>query len=216
MKKRILTGIFLLSITGIVQATPITLDFEGIGSQASILEFYNGGTDSVGNSGTDYGVSFGSNTLALKESDPQANFSGEPSAETAMFFLTGSAVLDFAQGFDTGFSFYYSTTTFAGTVNVYDGLAATGNLLGSISINALGVGPDVLNPFSNWVIGSLGFTGIAKSIDFGGTVNQVGYDNVTFGSVNPNLPSRPVPSPGSLALLCLGLAGLGYSRKKVS
>lgn len=205
-------GVFATTyfLVATASAGVITLDFEGVGNQAQILDFYNGGVDSEGNSGVDYGVSFGANTLALKESDPQANFSGEPTAETAMFFLTGSAVLNYSAGFDTGFSFFYTTTTFSGSVSVWDGLDATGNLLGSIDIAALGVGPDPLNPFSNWEIGSLGFSGTAMSIDFGGTVNQVGYDNITFGSIDPN----QVPEPTSIALLGLGLAGFCFSRKR--
>lgn len=212
MKKIFLIGLLLLAVNGSAQAGVITLDFEGIGTQANILEFYNGGTDSQGNSGVNHEISFGQNTLGLKESDPNANFSGEPSAETIMFFLTGSAILNYDQGFDTGFSFYYTTVSFNGSVSVYDDVDATGNLLGSIDIASLGSGPDLSNPFSNWEVGSLGFSGIAKSIDFGGTVNQVGYDNITFGSVNPDIAS--VPEPFSLALLSLGLAGLGFSRKK--
>lgn len=192
------------------------LDFEGIGSQARIEEFYNGGTDSMGNSGVNYGVSFGSNALALTESDPQANFSGEPSEETAMFFLTGSAILNYDSGFDTGFSFYYSTVSYAGSVSVYDDLNATGNLLGTIAVEALGYGPDEDNPFSNWEIGFLGFSGIGKSIDFGGTVNQVGYDNITFGSINPNI-EQPIPEPTTMLLFGIGLLGLaGASRKKTA
>ncbi len=73
-----------------------------------------------------------------------------------------------------------------------------------------GAGPDPLNPFSNWAIGALSFSGLARSIDFGGTVNQVGFDNITFGSTNPNR----VPEPGTLALLGLGLAGVGLSRRR--
>lgn len=195
-------------------ASIITLDFEGLGSRAAIQDFYNGGTDSDGNSGVNYGISFGGNSLALTESDPLANFSGAPTDETVMFFLTGSAVLNYAPGFDTGFSFYYSTVAFEGLVSVYDGLNATGNLLGSIDIAALGAGPDLLNPFSNWEIGSLPFLGTAKSIDFGGTVNQVGYDNITFGSVDPNILS--VPAPGVLGLLGLGLVGMLFFRRRTN
>ena len=192
-------------------AAPVLLDFEGVGSFAAIDDFYNGGTDSQGNSGTNYGVHFGSNTLGLIEQDPSANFSGEPTPNTIMFFLTGSAVLNYAPGFDTGFSFWYTTVGFTGSVNVYDGLDATGNLLGTISLPALGNGPDPANPFSAWAIGSLAFAGTAKSIDFGGTVNQVGFDNITFGSVDPN----KVPEPATLALAaCALLAGVGATRRR--
>ncbi len=188
-------------------AQAIVLDFEGLGSGAAINSFYSGGTDSQGNSGINYGISFGANALAIRESAPAANFSGEPSAETIMFFLTGSSVLNYGPGFDTGFSFFYSTVSAAAQVRVYDGLNASGNLLGTISLAALGAGPDPLNVFSNWEIGSLSFAGTARSIDFGGTVNQVGFDNITFGSVDPNLPTVPaIPEPSTYALL---LAGLG-------
>lgn len=197
-------------------ATVIKLDFEGLGSEAQIGEFYNGGTDSMGNAGTNYGISFGTNTLALQESDPYANFSRTPSGETIMFFLTGTAILNYAPGFSDGFAFYYSTVYFAAKVQVYDSLNATGNLLGEIQLGALGYGPDPDNDYSNWAIGSLSFAGTAKSINFGGTVNKVAYDNITFGSTNPNAVSTPpsdVPEPGSLALLLAGgLAALAPRR----
>ena len=205
-KNSMATAALCAMMAPVMAADPITLTFEGAGSGASLNDFYNGGTDSFGNSGTNYGVQFGANALSLKESDPEANFSGEPSEETTMFFLTGSAVLNYAPGFDTGFSFYFSTTNFSGSVQVYDGLNATGNLLGSISLPALGAGPDPLNSFSNWQVGSLSFSGTAKSIDFGGTVNQVGYDNITFGSIDPNIPA--VPEPSSYAMMAAGLVGL--------
>jgi len=210
---RFASAIAFVAITAAAPAfaAPITLDFEGLGSQASINDFYNGGTDSQGNSGTNYGVHFGTNALSLIEQDPSANFSGEPTPNTIMFFLTGTAVLNYAPGFDTGFSFYYSTVSFSATVNVYDGLNATGNLLGTIALPALGAGPDPANPFSNWAIGALGFGGLAKSIDFGGTVNQIAFDNITFGSTDPNT----VPEPTTLALVAFALLGsAGAVRRK--
>lgn len=191
----------------------ITLDFEGLGSQANILNFYNGGTDSQGNSGPNFGIAFGSNTLALRESDPFANFALPPSGETIMFFLTGSAILNNPAGFDTGFSFWYTTVSFSGVVNVYDGLDATGNLLATIDLAALGAGPDPQNPFSNWRAVGVTFNGIARSIDFSGTVNQVGFDDITFGSATPG----GVPEPSALGLTALGMAGvivLGRKRPK--
>lgn len=212
MKRSFLAvGLSVLGTIGIAPAAVISLDFEGAGSQANLEEFYNGGTDSAGNSGTNYNISFGSNTLALKEGDPAANFALAPSGDTIMFFLTGTAILNYAAGFETGFSFWYTTVGFAGSVEVYDDLNATGNLLGSINLAALGTGPSPGNPFSNWAIGSLPFSGIAKSINFGGTVNQVGYDNITFGSTNPD---TGVPEPATVALIATALVGLAVARRR--
>jgi PEP-CTERM motif len=199
-----------------VAGPTVVLDFEGIGDEVSVNDFYNGGTDGAGNSGTNYGVHFNSNALGIIDADAggTGNFGNEPSPSTILFFLTGSAILDYAPGFDTGFSFWYTTVSFGGTVKVYDGLGATGNLLGSITIDALGAGPgDPNGTFSNWAIGSLAFAGIAKSIDFGGTVNQVGYDDITFGSATPG-----IPEPSTYAMLALGLAGVGFvsRRRKAS
>jgi len=219
----------LLALSGLFIATNIsaasfTLDFEGVGNGAQILDFYNGGTDSLGNSGTNYGVSFGANSLAAVDRDAggDGNFANEPTPDTTMFFLQGTAILNYVPGFDTGFSFFYSTSTVS-SVTVWDGLEATGNMLGTINLlsnsianNCVGDpqgGPDdPLGQFCNWDIASLGFSGIAMSIDFSGTVNQVGFDNITFGSVDPTV----IPVPAAVWLFGSGLVGLiGVARRKV-
>lgn len=199
-----------------VMADLIVLDFEGAGDHANLNDFYNGGTDSLGNSGTDYGIQFGENTLSLIDYDAGGggNFANEPSASTIMFFLTGSAVLNYSAGFTTGFSFFYTSSTDA-MVNVYDGINATGNLLGSILLNGQYNDNCVGDPngeYCNWTNAGVGFAGTAKSIDFGGTVNKVGFDNITFGSATAG-GGTSVPEPSSLLLIGLGLLGLGIKRK---
>lgn len=208
-----------ISACGLLGSVPasaavIVLDFEGAGNFAQLLNFYNGGTDSQGNSGANYGIQFGSNALSLIDFDAggTGNFANEPSPDTIMFFLTGSAVLNYAPGFDTGFSFYYSSST-AATVNVYDGLNATGNLLAAINLNAQYHDSCIGDPnggYCNWTPAGVSFNGTAYSIDFGGTVDQTGYDNITFGSATPG----KVPEPASLALFGIGLAGLGFMRRR--
>lgn len=179
-------------------AIAFTLDFEGVGDNAQILDFYNGGTDSQGNSGEDYGIQFGENALALVDRDAggNGNFANEPTPDTAMYFLAGSSILNYEPGFESGFSFFY-TTRYAATVTVWDDVNASGNLLGTLDlfINNLANGcvgdpqggpGDPYGQFCNFDSTYLAFDGIAKSIDFSGTANQVGFDNITFGSIDPS------------------------------
>ena len=209
----------ILAASGVAQANVIVLDFEGIGDQANINDFYNGGTDSMGNSGTDFGIGFGTNTLGVIDSDAggSGNIANEPSGETAMFFLTGTAVLNYSAGFDTGFSFFYSSSTVA-SVFVYDGLDATGNLLATLDLTAQysdNCSGDPSGDFCNWTAVGASFAGTAYSIDFGGTVNQIAYDDITFGSATAgggDDDPTPVPAPAGLALLGLGLALIGRKR----
>lgn len=168
----------------------IVLDFEGLGNNDNVNNFYNGGTSSQGYSGTNYGVEFGV-ALALIDSDAGGggNFANEPSASTIMFFTSASqAYMNVAAGFTTGFSFYYSSATSAGSVSVYDGVNGTGNLLGTVNLalnyntNCTG---DPTGTYCNWDPIAVAFEGIAKSVVFSGSAGFIGFDDVTFGSTTP-------------------------------
>ncbi len=202
-------------------ADVIVLDFEGAGNNAQLLSFYNGGKDSKGLSGNDYGIQFSSNALTLRDKDigGSGNFANEPSPDTVMFFITGPAILNYASGFDTGFSFFYSAK-YAATVYVYDDLNATGNLLASINVlrqytdNCSG---DPTGTYCNWTPVGASFEGLAKSVRFGGTVQHTGYDNVTFGSATPGgveqklmfqASAIQLPEPSTWTIFALGLIGL--------
>ncbi|PZQ59499.1 MAG: PEP-CTERM sorting domain-containing protein [Phenylobacterium zucineum] len=195
-----------LSIAAPASAEIIVLDFEGVGDLNPVGNFYNGGA------GTNYGVEFSGDTLAVVDADDggSGNFANEPSSNTIMFFLNANnAILNFAAGFTTGFSFFYSSST-AATVNVYDGLNGTGNLLGSLNLDAQGFQNCTGDPggdFCNWTAVGVAFAGTAKSINFGGTANQTGFDDITFGSDRPG--GTIVPEPSTWAMMLLGFAGLG-------
>lgn len=219
-------GLMFIGLVAPASAEVIVLDFEGAGDRAQVLSFYNGGADSLGLSGTDYDIEFGPNALSLRDKDMggSGNFANEPSPDTVMFFMSGSAILNFDPWFDTGFSFFYSAK-YAARVFIYDDLNASGNLLATINLlpqytdNCTG---DPTGTYCNWTPVGASFGGIAKSVDFGGTVMHTGYDNVTFGSATPGGGPRrlmlqatatSLSEPASWALITLGLMGLGSLRR---
>lgn len=198
-------------------AAPITLTFEGVANYAAVDDFYNGGTDSGGNSGVNYGIGFSSTSLASIDADAggSGNFGNEPSPSTVLFFLSGgAATMNVAAGFDTGFSFFYASAA-SGFVNVYDGLNGTGNLLATINLvrNIDGCVGDPTGDFCMFTAIGVTFDGIAYSVDFGGTANQIGFDNITIGSEIAGTPVD-MPEPVSLALAIIAFAGMTVARRR--
>ena len=176
----------------------VVLDFEGLGNLDAIAQYYNGGLSANGfGPGTNFGIYFGGTTLSIIDADNggSGNFANEPSPNTVMFFLEGGgATMNVTAGFTTGFSFFY-TSSAPGIVFVYDGLDGTGNLLASAPFPAvpLGtIGGDPTGFFDNWVPFGVGFSGTAKSVTFSGVENQCGFDDVTFGSIDPGPSEVPI------------------------
>ena len=104
-----------------------TLTFEGVGDNTPVGNFYAG-----------LGIVFSPDTLALVDADAggSGNFANEPSPNTIMFFTNANnAILNYAAGFDTGFSFFYTSST-AASVSVWDDINGTGNLLGTLNLTA--------------------------------------------------------------------------------
>lgn len=222
MIKVIFGAAFSLAVsTAASSAAIVTLDFEGLQNLESVNGFYNGGTGSLGSSGTDYGVEFSSNTLGATSvlAGGSGAFANEPSPQTVMFSDNGAAAtLTMAGGFEDGFSFYYASPYIlpVGFVDVYDGLDGTGNLLASLELPVTGTTSESQNltPFDIWAPIGVTFTGTAKSINFGGDLGLLAFDNITFGSDTPT--ASPVPIPAALPLLVGALGALGLMRRRAA
>lgn len=217
---RIAASVIALAGANACWADPVTLTFEGLRDQESILNYYNGGAGSLGSTGTNYGIGFAGNTLALIDSDAggSGNFANEPTGDTVMFFLSGaSTILNVAAGFTESFSFYYSTRLNTGVVNLYDGVDGGGRLVGTLDLAALGTNcaGDPTGSFCNWRMASLSFAGVVRSIDFGGAANLTAFDNITFGNIGGTTPpGGEAPEPGSLLLAASALLALRTAARR--
>ena len=162
-----------------------------------------------------HGVAFSDNALAVIRDNAGGvgNFGGEPSPVTALYFASGSAAtLNDAAGFTTGFSFYYSAQVYPSAIRVYSGVNDTGDLLATLDLPTTPNGldhPCPNNPGANFCplepIG-VAFAGTARSVDFGETVDQTVFDNITIGSATPVVTT---PEPGAFALVGGGLVAAG-------
>ena len=201
MKSVITIATVAVMTASAAHADIITLDFEGIGNQAAVGDFYNGGL------GVNYGVEFVGNALGIvaAEAGGTGNFTNAPSMPTILFWLDGPAtIMNVAAGFTSGFATYYSSIDQPGSIGIYDGLNGTGNLLATLNLTALGSQGTSGAAYDTWALIGTTFEGTAKSVVFGGTANYIGFDNVTFGS--------NIPAPGALALVAA--AGLTARRRR--
>lgn len=209
----------------------VVLDFEGLEDLEPVEEFYNAGLGGNGSGpGPDFGITFSDNAQAIIDSDAggSGNFGGEPSPDTILFFLTGTAAtMNVPAGFTDGFSFFYSAINNPGQIVVYDAVDATGNVLATLDLPLTPHtgDPDPTGAFSPLVPIGVSFDGTARSVDFGGTIDQIGFDDITLGSDVPgddqDPPPPPTPEPpanipvfwgGGLALLVAVLGLLGIVR----
>jgi hypothetical protein len=220
-------GLLHLALLGSVvsltaRAGTIVLTFEGLQNNEEVLNYYNGGLGSEGSGpGPNYGITFDSDALALinDQNGGTGNFAGNPSGDTTLYFLSGSATMNVAAGFTTGFSFYYSAIHDAGSITVWIGLNDTGTLLQTITLpvtsSEVGTNPACTQtdePYCPFFALGVTFSGTAESVDFGGTVNQIGFDNITLGSATAG---GSTPEPVTFTLLGLGLASFAViSRRK--
>lgn len=206
----------LAAISTNTLAVPV-LNFEGSQDGALIQDFYNGGTDSFGNSGGNYGVTFGGGVVRVVN---------------GLTYLTNVSSVRIADGFESGVSFNYSTrqsayrsdidlpigdpsvndfTSFLFGVNgqqlesssYYLGNTTTGGYCQSFSGQFCTFSGAALT-YPDTILGGFTFSYLAA------------IDTISFGSVLPpsNERASAVPEPTTIALLGLGLFGFAASRHK--
>jgi hypothetical protein len=197
LAKKSLSALLLAAAltSGNSYAARIVVDFEGVGDLAAINEFYNFGIDSVGNTGTDYGIYFSNAAFGIIDADVDplnfhGNFANAPSATTALIFLEGgAAMMNTETGFDSGLSLSYSSSTNA-TVKIYDALNGTGKLLASLNLITNFENNDCratsADAYCHWDQAGVTFSGIAKSVVFEGQRLSTLYDNIILGSAEQN------------------------------
>jgi hypothetical protein len=227
--KATLAAASMLALPVTANAAVVSLNFEGVNATypsgfANILGFYNGGTSSDGTSGTNYGIDFGSNALAIclnSQSVTCSNTSrggfGDPNSQKGgLFFLDGSETfMNVAAGFTTGFSFNYVSYSYSGSVSVYDGINGTGNLLATLNLSPnAGSCPGYNAGFCPFSAVGVNFAGTAKSVSFAGVANQIVFDDVTFGSSTPGNGGVPEPAAWAMMLAGFGLVGAAMRRRE--
>ncbi len=199
-------------------ATTVVLTSEGLGNGEQILGYYDGGFGSFGTGpGPSYGIQFGADSFAIISADNGGSgaFTGSlaPSPNTGAFYLIGDGVImNVAAGFTTGFSFFYTSPFYTGSVTVWDGLDGSGNQLASLSLGLTTDTTDTTGlPFDDWLPVGVAFSGTAQSVIFlGEQPNFIIFDDITLGSETPN----GVPDGGASALLLgIGLVSVGCFRR---
>ena len=207
MKIQFAAALALLSAAPAFAAN-VTITFESApGYVNPILEHYNGGVDSLGQSGTNFGVSFTDGAVALSNDALGPYYLNAPTNGTAMYAFDSTAVMNVANGFQDGLTFYYSSSAVTlDAVKVYSGLNATGTLLASASLYNNAQDDCTGAAFCRFTLTSVQFAGIGKSISFAGNSPNVLYDNIGF--------TTAVPESSTWLLLATGLLAVGVAKRR--
>ena len=185
-------------------ADTVNLDFTGATSYASVADFYNGGYDSAGATGTNYGASFTGSMIALTNDGTGSGSNGQffTNAPTSTVVFANAndvpAVMNVASGFNSSFSVTYSSVSAPTTVSIWSGLNDTGTLLSSFTLAANSDSCVAGSPACVWTTTQVNFAGEAQSVDFSSNAANALFTNIGYA----------VPLPASGLLMTFGLGGL--------
>ncbi len=196
----------------ITAANPVVIDFDTLGCQELVLNYYAGGTGSLGSGpGPDYGVTFlaPGDTQVINDTEnfpalcPFSSYgknmpSGTNAAERVR-------VVNVAGGFRDGFALYYIKFN-AQTVGIWSGLNGTGSLLATFNLD-YAPNSDCPYPKCDWTPAGTSFAGTALSVVITNNVlfegGAMAYDSLTFGAANPTNSAKasgnPLTQPGGCA-----------------
>ena len=193
-----------------------TLTFDGSSEGASIQNFYNGGTDSFGNSGGNYGVTFVGGIVHYKN---------------GLSYLTNVSSVMFSTPETFGVSFAYSTPQTRYTAGgspaedpgYYDFYIYP--YFQSPQISDPQFASNTTSPFCTAFTGQYCiFDGAAIGVSQGQTLTGFSFsqaaaiDTITLGSrtrpATVMAQAAQVPEPATFALFTIGLLGLGALRRK--
>ncbi|MEO6798905.1 MAG: hypothetical protein ABI178_03065 [Rhodanobacter sp.] len=205
---------------GIASAATVVMNFDQLNSQGEYVDnYYNGGCGSTYAGGTitcggpDYGVVWSGALAGGAPNGYYNNASNEPSQPNVMDFVGdyNNAVMNVAAGFTGGFSFYYSSPYYTGSIDVYSSLNGTGSLLASLILpQTLANCDGASENYSCWNPIGVAFTGTAESVAFGGTFQSgqgyIVFDNITLGS---GTPMNNLPEPAALGIFGRGALLIG-------
>jgi uncharacterized protein (TIGR03437 family) len=184
----------------------VVLDFDTLKCAEFVNNYYAGGFGSLGTGpGPNYGISFSSSAGwgAQVQTDAKLLIPGcavqldgqdttnMPSPSNGVIFqspLAGASspnIMNVPAGFTGGLSFYYASPAYGGYISIWSGLNATGTLLATINMPATGGCPST-PVYCIWNSMGMTFSGLAKSVDFGGSIDFTVFDNITLAAAPTN------------------------------